>query len=97
MAKEIDLEKCNFRNFRSSVTLILTLDRIEVTLVCIPGQGLPAYQIRSKSEKLLCGRTDRRTDRPEFQFIRSSLGDDLINKRKNTNTYHAQITLIEYK
>jgi len=30
MAEEIDIEKCNFQNFRSSVTL--TLDRIEVTL-----------------------------------------------------------------
>ena len=32
MAEEIDLEKCNFLNFRSSVTLILTLDLVEVTL-----------------------------------------------------------------
>jgi len=29
MAEEVDLEKCNFRNFRSSVTLTLTLDRVE--------------------------------------------------------------------
>jgi len=42
-AEEIDLEKCNFRNFRSSVTL--TLDRIEVTRVGISGQGLPTHQI----------------------------------------------------
>jgi len=28
MAEEIDLEKCNFRNFRSPVTLTLTLDRV---------------------------------------------------------------------
>jgi len=28
MAEEIDLEKCNFRNFRSSVTLTLTLDHV---------------------------------------------------------------------
>jgi len=28
MAEEIDLEKCNFRNFTSSVTLTLTLDRV---------------------------------------------------------------------
>ena len=32
-AEEIDLEKCNFRNFGTSVTLTLTLDRVEVTLV----------------------------------------------------------------
>jgi len=34
MAEEINLEKCNFRNFGSSVTLT-TLDRVEVTLVRI--------------------------------------------------------------
>ena len=50
MAEEIDLEKCNFLNFRSSVTL--TLDRVEVTLVRISGRGLPTHHIRSKSEKL---------------------------------------------
>jgi len=38
-AKEIDLEKYYFRNFRSSVTLTLTLDRVAVTLVCIFGRG----------------------------------------------------------
>jgi len=38
MAKEIDLEKCNFRNFTSSVTL--TLDRVQIILVRISGQGL---------------------------------------------------------
>jgi len=35
MAEETDLEKCNFLNFRSSV--ILTLDWVEVILVCISG------------------------------------------------------------
>jgi len=50
MAEEIDLEKRNFHNFRSSVTL--TLDRVEVILVHISGRGLPTYQIRAKSEKL---------------------------------------------
>jgi len=62
MAKEIDLEKCKFRNFRSSVTLILTLDRVEVKLVDKSGRGLPTHQIKSKSEKLFCGRTDGQTD-----------------------------------
>ena len=62
MAEEIDLEKCTFRNFGSSVTLTLTLDRVEVKLVRICGRGVPTYQIRWKSEKL-CGRTDK----PEFQ------------------------------
>ena len=57
VAEEIDLEKCTFRNFGSSV--ILTLDRVEVTLVRICGRGLPTYQIRWKSEKLF---VDVRTD-----------------------------------
>jgi len=35
-AEEIDVDKCNFRNFGSSSTL----DRLEVTLVRIPGRGL---------------------------------------------------------
>jgi len=35
MVEEIDIEKCNFRNFSSPVTLTLTLDRVEVTLVRI--------------------------------------------------------------
>jgi len=74
MTEEIDLEQCIFRNFGSSVTLTLTLYRVEVTLVRICGRGLPTHQIRWKSEKL-CGRTDGRT--PEFQSTRSSVGDDL--------------------
>jgi len=49
-AEEIDLEKCTFRNFGSSVTL--TLDRVEVKLVRTCGRGLPTHQIRWKSEKI---------------------------------------------
>jgi len=59
MAEEIDLEKCNFRKFRSSVTLIVTLDWVEVILVRTSGRSLPIYQIISKSEKLF---VDIRTD-----------------------------------
>ena len=62
MAQEIDLEMCTFRNFGSSVTLTLTLDRVEVTLARICGRGLPTHQIRWKSEKLFVDvRTDGRT------------------------------------
>jgi len=62
MAEEIDLEKCSFRNIGSSVTLTLTLDRVEVKLVLICDRGLPTHQIRWKSEKLFVdGRTDGRT------------------------------------
>jgi len=32
MVEEIDLEECNFQNFRSSVTLTLTLDQVEVSI-----------------------------------------------------------------
>jgi len=55
-AEEIDLEKCNFGHFGSSVTL----DRVEVTLARISNRGLPTHQIRSKSENFLWtyGRTD---------------------------------------
>jgi len=42
--EEIDVGKCNFRNFRSSVTLTLTLNRVEVTLVRTSGR-----------EKTCCG------------------------------------------
>jgi len=58
-AEEIDIEKCTFRNFGSSVTLTLTLDRVEVTLVRICGRGLPTHQITWKSGKLF---VDVRTD-----------------------------------
>jgi len=57
--------------------LTLTLDRVEVTLVRICGRGLPTHQIRWKSEKLF---VDVRTDTPEFQSTRSSVGDDLKTK-----------------
>ena len=65
MAEEIDLEKCNFRKFRSSVTLILTLVRVVVILVRISGRGLPTHEIISKSEQkhFVDERTEGRTDR----------------------------------
>jgi len=90
MAEEIDLEKCNFRNFRSSVTL--TFDRVEVILLHISCRGLPTQQITLKSEKKnVCGRTDRYTygwtDIPEFQSIRSSLGDDLKILQLHSHVY----------
>jgi len=52
MAEEIDVEKYNFGNFRSPMTLTLTLDRVQVTLVHISGWGLPTHQIRSKLVKV---------------------------------------------
>jgi len=58
------IEKCNFRNFGSSVTLTLTWGRVEVTLVRICGRDLPTHQIRSRSKKNFLwtyGRTYGRT------------------------------------
>ena len=83
MAEEIDLEKCTFRNFGSSVT-ILTLDRVEVTLVCICGQDLPTHEIWWKSEKLF---VDVRTDTPEFQ-ISNLLGQWWPNNETLQQTFH---------
>jgi len=41
--KEIHLEKCDFLNFRNSVTLNLTLDRVKVILVPICIRGLHTH------------------------------------------------------
>jgi len=69
-AEEIDLEKCDFRNFTSSMTL--TLDRVEVILVCISGRSLSTNQIRAKSKKNFLW-TDGCTDTPDFsKSIRTS-------------------------
>jgi len=77
MAEEIDLKKCTFRNFGSSVTLTLTLDRVEVTLVRICGRGLTTHQIRWKSEKLFVDvRTDGRTHLSS-NLLGHRRGDDL--------------------
>jgi len=72
MAEEIDLEKCNLWNFRSSVTMTIR--------VCISSQDVPTDLIRSKSEKKLFvdGSTCGRIDTPEFiKSIGTSPGDDL--------------------
>jgi len=53
--------------------LTLTLDRVEVTLVRICGRGLPTYQIRWKSEKLL---VDVRT------YGRTHLSSNLLGHRR---------------
>ena len=81
MAEEIDLEKCTFRNFGSSVTL--TLDRVEVTLVRICGRGLSTHQIRWKSEKLFVDvQMDVRTHLSS-NLLGHRRGDDLKIKKKD--------------
>jgi len=61
MAEEIDLEKCTFRNFGSSVTF--TLDRVEVTLVRIWVEVYPHTKLDGNRKKKLFVdvRTDGRT------------------------------------
>ena len=89
-AEEIDVEKCNFCNFDSSVTLTLTLDQVEVTLVRIRGRVLPTYQIRWKSEKLFVDvHTDRRADTsvPIYQVI---VGDDLKTGKQSAYWFTAK-------
>jgi len=60
MAEEIDLEKCSFRNFTSSVTLTLTLDRVEIILV----EVYPHTKLDRNRKKLFWTyvRTDGQTD-----------------------------------
>jgi len=58
MAEEIDVEKCNFQNFRSSVTL--TLDRVSHTGAHIWSRST-YHDIRSNLEKKICGWMYRRT------------------------------------
>ena len=81
MAEEIDLKKCTFRNFGSSMILTLSLDRVEVILVRICGRGLPTHQIRWKSEKLFVDvRTDGRTHLSS-NLLGHRRGDDLTKSK----------------
>jgi len=94
MAEEIDIEKCTFCNFGSSVTLTLTLDRVEVTLVRIRGRDLPTHQIRWKSEKLF---VDVQTD---AVYLSSNLlghrrGDDLKIHSDISPAPHLNFTWVE--
>jgi len=70
MAEERDLEKCNFRNFRSLVTLILTLDRVVVILPYLV-EIYPRTKLDQNRKNFVDGRTDVSSN------IRSSLDDDL--------------------
>ena len=78
-ADEIDLEKCNFLDFGSSVTLTLTLDPVEVTLVCIRGQGLPHTKLHGNRKNFLStyGRTDGLTRLQIVDVLGHRRGDDL--------------------
>jgi len=61
MVEEIDLEKCNFRYFRSPVTLTLTLDGvIRHTVMHQSSTYVPNFIEIGK--KTFCGRTYGRTD-----------------------------------
>jgi len=79
MVEEIDLEKCNFRNFTSSVTLTLTLDRVEVIRVGISGRGLPMPNLIDIGNTFCRSALLNSTGHTRVPiFIRSSPGDDLI-------------------
>jgi len=67
MAEEIDLEKCNFQNFRGPMTLTLTLDR--VTWHTVVHQSSTSIYTPNFIEigKTFCGRTDGRTYWQTFQ------------------------------
>jgi len=57
-AEKIDLEKCNFRNFGRSVTLTLTLDRVEVTLMPICSGGYAHTKLDRNQKKFVDVRSD---------------------------------------
>jgi len=61
MAEEIDLEMCNFRNFRSPVTL--TLDQVKVITACTyPDEVYPYTKLDRNQKKTFCGRKYVQTD-----------------------------------
>jgi len=76
MAEEIELEKCNFQNFRSPMTL--TLDRVIRHTVGIPSRishrPLSTYQISLKSEITFCYWTDGRMYRR--MYVRTDIPTD---------------------
>ena len=59
---EIDLEKCNFRNFTRSLTLTLSLDWVEVILCTYLVNVYPHTKLGQNRKKTFCERTDGRTD-----------------------------------
>ena len=65
MMEKIDLEKRNFRNFRSPVTLTLTLDRVTLH-TCGVHQSLTSIYIPNFIEiaETFCGQMYERTDIP---------------------------------
>ena len=74
MAEEIDLEKCNFCNFGSSVPWPhWCAYLVEV----YPHTKLDGNR-KNFSWTYVCMDVYSRTDTPEFQSTRSSVGDDLI-------------------
>ena len=86
MAEDIDLEQCNFRNFRSPVTWTLTLDLVEVILVRTSGRRVyPHTKLHRNRQKNFLW-TYGPTDTPEFSnSIKSSPGDDLTKIEQRDN------------
>jgi len=64
---KVNLEKCNFRNFRSPVTLILNLNRvIRHTVVHRSSIYIPNF---IEIGKTFCGRTDKRLDGRTYVYV----------------------------
>jgi len=82
---EIDVEKCNFWNFRSSVTLTLTVDRVEV--IWCAYLTYPYTKLDQNRKNFVDGRMYGWMDTAEFQSIRSSL----LNRGYMCNLLHAII------
>jgi len=74
MEEEIDIEKCNFRNFSSSMTLTLTLDRVEVILVRILRRGLPTPHAKLDQNRKNFLWTYGRKDAPSSNLLGHLLG-----------------------
>ena len=94
MAEQTDLEKCNFRNFRSSVTL--TLDRV-IWHTVVHQSSTSIYTPNfTEIGKTFCGRTDGRTYWRTFQapfnVIRSTRRSQpknwIMNNQQHTECQH---------
>jgi len=70
MAEEIELEKCNFRNFRSPATLTLTLDRSRSYRCAYLVEVYPHTKLHRNQKKtfFVDGSTYGRADGHEFLY-----------------------------
>jgi len=106
MAEETDVEKCNLRNFRSPMTLTLTVDRvIQHTIV---HQSSTSIYIPDWTEigKKFCKRMDVRTDghmdvptghfRPPIMLLNRLGGVDLIIINTTNQLHFFTVTMLSH-